>query len=269
MQTCNCDLCPSKCHLSPGQTGRCGVRRNASGVVESMAYGEVTSMLVGPILEKPLAQFFPGMRVLSIGGSGCNMRCKFCQNHKISHAYCAQKRWEPADIVDLAKQCAAGGIAFTYSEPLVWGEYVCDVSALARPAGLKIILKTNAYAEAEAFACLCRVVDAVNIDVKGPPRFYREACGVPAYDTVMCNLAKAKALCHLEASLLVSPWLCHEAERVLRDVAEAGGRDMPLHLIRLIPHFKMTGFPPVAEMTMEVLRNMAEKYFEHVYRGWA
>ena len=52
----------------------------------------------------------------------------------------------PEDLVELADKYRAQGnigLAYTYSEPLIWYEYVYDTARLAREKGLKNVLVTN------------------------------------------------------------------------------------------------------------------------------
>ncbi|MBO5551990.1 MAG: hypothetical protein J5966_08525, partial [Lachnospiraceae bacterium] len=79
-----CNVGPHSCRLSEGQTGFCHARCSRNGRIEPVSFGVLTALALDPIEKKPLARFMPGSRILSAGGFGCNMSCRFCQNHDIS-----------------------------------------------------------------------------------------------------------------------------------------------------------------------------------------
>ncbi|MBR1695705.1 MAG: radical SAM protein, partial [Selenomonas sp.] len=62
-----CMLCPHGCRLSEGQIGWCRGRICRDGAVVSLNYGRLTSVALDPIEKKPLAHFFSGSYILSIG----------------------------------------------------------------------------------------------------------------------------------------------------------------------------------------------------------
>ena len=141
-----CDVCFRHCDLAEGKIGFCGGRIAKNGRVEAYNYGRITSLALDPIEKKPLARFFPGSRVLSVGSFGCNLRCPFCQNHEISWSKEAWRFAEKAEtfspdaLVDIALQLRSRGnigIAFTYNEPLIGYEFVRDTARLAQKEGLK------------------------------------------------------------------------------------------------------------------------------------
>jgi pyruvate formate lyase activating enzyme len=109
-------------------------------VISCNNYGKLTSLALDPIEKKPLARFYPGSMILSAGSYGCNLRCPFCQNCDISMAdKTAHTVYvSPEQLVQKAQELIPQGnigIAFTYNEPLVGYEYVCDCAALAQGRG--------------------------------------------------------------------------------------------------------------------------------------
>lgn len=270
-----CVICPLKCEIGKGETGLCKVRHNPSGSkVELKTYGYVTTAICGPVEQKPLYHFFPGMRVLSLGGAGCNMFCGYCQNFEISQSDKADKaRLKPSDAVAIALEKKADAIAFTYSEPVVWFEYVMDVSRLAQKAGLKTILKTNAFATEDTFRLLCEVMDAVNIDVKGDSRLYKEVCGIdlpkdPSEWVIIRNLRTANLLCHLEVSTIVIPG--YDPGPIFEAISNAVlYRDIPIHLLKFVPDFKMRDQRSPTLEEMGAVSEKAKQYFDFVYIDYA
>lgn len=66
-----CEVCPNHCLLEEGGVGFCQARKNESGQVISMNYGKLTGLALDPIEKKPLARYYPGSYILSIGSFGC------------------------------------------------------------------------------------------------------------------------------------------------------------------------------------------------------
>lgn len=265
-----CNLCPILCELSVGQIGTCKVRIGDVVGSKLLTYGMISTALVGPIEQKPIFHFMPGLRILSIGGTGCNMVCKYCQNFEVSQVgKSGQEYFSPHDITAMAISKGAQGIAFTYSEPLIWYEYVRDVAIAAREAGLKTILKTNGFCNAQKFKEIASLMDAINIDAKGGPRSYKEICGIEACDVIFENMNYASKHSHLEASLILIPGYEDELSPLLVRILDACGPSIPIHLLRFIPDFKMRDVSPTSFEAMHSAQVMALKLFKHVYLGYS
>jgi pyruvate formate lyase activating enzyme len=261
------------CSIPEGEAGACRVRANVGGVVRLQTYGRVTTMMAGPVEQKPFYHFFPGMRILSIGGSGCNLFCKFCQNYEISQVgkFGGETR-TPDDVVQAAVQHGAAGVAFTYSEPVVWMEYVIDVAKACRASGLKTMLKTNGFASERAFGDICEHMDAVNVDLKGDAESYLSVCGVrmdgpPRSWPVVRNLALAARACHLEMSLISIPGRDAMLDEVLGAAASAAGELTPVHVLRFVPDFAMRGAEPASAGHMSSVVRKAKVFFRYVYEN--
>lgn len=268
-----CRICPLECRLPEGESGSCRVRTNVGGRVSLQTYGMVSTAICGPIEQKPLFHFFPGMRTLSLGGAGCNMSCGYCQNFQISQVATAGSRdMPPDDAVAMAKRLGAEALAFTYSEPIVWFEYVADVARAARRAGLKTVLKTNGFANEGPFAELCSLMDAVNVDVKGGRKFYSEVCrlpldGEPSEWPMVRNLPLAAGASHLEVSVMVVPG--YETDGVLGAVSDAVGPSVPVHLLSFVPDFRMRDVPPPTKEQLATAAESAKEKFDFVYVQYA
>lgn len=172
MKEAVCQVCIHGCRLKPGQWGMCGARKNENGKIVCGNYGQITSLALDPIEKKPLKMFHPGSMILSVGSYGCNLRCPFCQNHRISMAGAGEAETvflSPQALVKRAKSCQREGnlgLAFTYNEPLVGWEYVRDAARLSRAAGMKNVLVTNGTASPDVLQELLLFMDAMNIDLK-------------------------------------------------------------------------------------------------------
>ena len=161
-----------RCALAEGETGRCRARKNIGGIIRAVNYGRLTAIALDPIEKKPLARFYPGTMILSVGSYGCNMSCPFCQNAAISMASAesAQTRLvKPDELAEVAislKEKGNIGVAFTYNEPLVGYEYVKDAAKTVKRRGMKTVAVTNGAASLEVLAELRPWIDAYNIDLK-------------------------------------------------------------------------------------------------------
>ncbi|OAT80774.1 AmmeMemoRadiSam system radical SAM enzyme [Desulfotomaculum copahuensis] len=271
-----CRLCPKLCRISEGRTGFCRVRRNEKGVLYTTNYGEVSSLAIDPVEKKPLYHFFPGSLILSLGTVGCNLRCGFCQNWQISQANARTRHIEPAGVVAAAEReadrAAPGrpvtGLAYTYSEPFMWYEFVYDTARLARDAGLKNVLVTNGYVNEEPLKQLLPYIDAMNIDVKGfTEEYYRSACA-GRLEPVLRTVEIAQAYCHVELTTLLVPGLNDNPEdtrRLVDWVAELNP-EIPLHFSRYFPGYKFD-LPPTPLETLENAWRVAREKLAYVYIG--
>ena len=138
-----CHLCPAECKLAEGKAGICGCRINQGGELVTENYGELVTIAVDPIEKKPLYHFHPGRNILSTGANGCNFGCLHCQNWAISQKKVTTRPTTPEQLVEAASESSSIGVAFTYTEPMIWYEYIIDCAPLLRQAGLKVVLVSN------------------------------------------------------------------------------------------------------------------------------
>lgn len=267
MAQIRCTLCPCSCLIEDGKLGKCKARTNKNGIISPANYGFVSTAIVGPIEQKGIYHFWPSAQVLSVGGVGCNLHCSFCQNFSISQvAKSSGEQKSPEDIVSMALEEKAEGIAFTFNEPLVTYEFVRDVFTLARPKGLITVLKTAGFIEQHIFAEICRLCDCVNIDLKGDHKVYSDICGVDpsAMDLVLLNIGTAALLTHVEISLPVITDFENSCIRaaglLLMDVGL-----FPLHLVRFIPDFRMKNVYPMSIWKMTEILEYLSHDFPYVY----
>lgn len=272
-----CQVCMHHCALEPGQTGLCRARKNEGGEIVCGNYGQITSLALDPIEKKPLHDFHPGSKVLSVGSFGCNLRCPFCQNHEISMADgrgLDAEQISPRQLADLAliwkEQKRAGniGVAFTYNEPLVGWEFVRDTARLVREYGMCNVLVTNGTASLAVLEELLPFIDAMNIDLKGFREEYYQKLG-GHLETVKAFIVRAQESCHVELTTLIVP----EENDSLEDM-EAQARwiadlrsTIPLHITRFIPRYRMRDREATEAEQLYRLAGIAEKYLEKVYVG--
>lgn len=268
---CQCQLCPHRCVIAPGRTGRCHTRYNEDGTLRLLAYGQCAALALDPIEKKPLRQFHPGRSIFSVGSWGCNLACSFCQNWRIAQGQPPTQYLEPDELVRLAldyEDRGNLGVAFTYNEPLLSYEYILATAPLLRAHGLATVLVSNGYVEEEPLRQLLPHVDAWNIDLKGfTDTFYRTYCGA-TLAPVQRTIQLAAAVSHVEVTTLIIPGLNDQPEAMEREAAWLGSlsRDIPLHLSRYFPCYQMTR-PPTPKETLYQLAAIARQYVATVYIG--
>lgn len=268
-----CVLCPHNCHLADGGVGVCQARKNHGGTLYSLNYGQISSLALDPIEKKPIKMFKAGSSVLSAGSFGCNFRCGYCQNWSISQEHPGTRKVLPEELVDLARKYAHSnphciGLAYTYSEPAIWYEYVLDCARLAKKAGMDNILVTNGYIEPEPLRELLPHIDAINLDIKSYTEdFYRQLCGGSLH-RVLANAKVMAESCHLEVTTLLVPGYNDDPKEIAQLAKFIAGIDsgIPLHLTRYFPNYKME-LPPTARETMQTAYDAASKFLRHVFLG--
>ena len=270
-QNVMCSLCPKGCVIAEGQTGFCRVRKNIGNKLYAANYAACSSCALDPIEKKPLYHFYPGSLILSLGTWGCNFSCTFCQNWQIAQDTPSTESLMPDRAVEMAKQYESQGnigIAYTYSEPSVWYEYVLDTAKAARLAGLKNVLVTNGFINREPLQELLPYIDALNIDVKAfNNAFYHTVCA-GGLESVKQTVELAASVCHVEITALLVPGFNDEVTEIDKLAQWLAGidRNIPLHFTRYFPNHKMD-VPPTPESTMRTAQQIARQYLNYVYLG--
>ncbi|MFW5737248.1 MAG: AmmeMemoRadiSam system radical SAM enzyme [Halanaerobium sp.] len=255
-----CELCPHNCKISNNKIGICKVRKNIEGKLYSLNYGQVSSLGIDPVEKKPLYHFYPQSEVLSLGSWGCNMSCEFCQNWQISQQKPSLREFKPAEIVESALEKNVNLIAYTYSEPTVFYEYMLETAEIAAERGLKNILVSNGYINQKPLENLIPFIDAANIDLKAfNNQFYLKHCngGLEAVKRTIKILAEK---IHLEVTTLIVTDLnddLDELEKLFRWLSEINS-EIPLHLIRYYPAYKLNN-PPTDLQVMKSSYQLAKK----------
>ena len=261
--------------LKSGERGKCRARMNVNGELRSLVYGRPITIHVDPIEKKPFYHFLPGSDAFSFATSGCPLRCKFCQNWEIS-----QSRPEdfdapfvqPAEMVGAASAKRSPIIAFTYNEPTVFMEYLADTAALAKKQKLRSVMISCGFMNSEPLAEMCRLLDAIKIDLKGySPDFYRNVCGAELQPVLNSIRQIAKSGIHLEIVNLVVPTL-NDSEKMLRGLVDwimgEIGPDVPIHFTRFHPDYQLLNLPATPVATLERFRNFAmSKGIRYAYVG--
>jgi pyruvate formate lyase activating enzyme len=223
-----------------------------------------------PIEKKPLYHFYPGTAILSIGPNSCSFACKFCQNSEISQFKAPTRKISAKQLLSLARQYGSIGVAYTYTEPLMWYEFLLDCGAELHAQGMYNVLVTNGYINPQPFTRLLPFVDAMNVDLKSiDDTFYRKLCGGVHLQPVLDTIATAyKAGVHIELTQLLIPGendAQEQIERTVRWIADLG-KDIPLHFSRYFPRFKFIT-PATPPATLEKAYNLAKQELQWVYVG--
>ncbi len=271
-----CGACPRHCRLADGSLGFCRARKADGGRVVAANYGKVSSIALDPIEKKPIAFFHPGSNILSVGSYGCNLRCPFCQNDGISQhggdeVHC--RTATPVEIADIAARLKDGqgniGLAYTYNEPLVGWEFVRDCASEIRERGMLNALVSNGCVSEEVVSELAPLIDAANIDLKGPSQDYYDWVGGD-FKAVCRTIAMLhEAGCHVEVTTLVVPGR-NDSDSGIDAVAAfvaSVSSEIPLHVTRFFPRWRMADSSPTPVSTVRRLADVARRRLGRVLVG--
>ena len=253
------------------------MRRNENGILKVYNYGMVSSIALDPIEKKPLHNFKPGSSVLSFGSVGCNFRCVFCQNYEISQlpqetGQILGVEKSVSEIVEKAKRYECKSISYTYTEPTIFFELAYDVAKLATSYGIKNNFVTNGFMTPETIKMISPYLDAANVDLKSFRddfyKTYTKAKLQPVLDSI--KLMKELGI-WVEVTTLIIPGL-NDSDAELKDIAnfiaKDVGIDVPWHISRFYPQYKMLDRPPTPVKTLyrayEIGKEAGLKY---VYTG--
>lgn len=263
-----CDVCSHRCTIGDGFRGICGVRENQKGILYALNYGKTVASAIDPIEKKPLYHFLPGTKIYSFATVGCNFRCEWCQNFEIAQSPKPMKpvvgiEITPIQHVEKAMKYGCPSIAYTYSEPTIFLEYALDTMKLAHENGLKNVWVTNGFMTKETLDLIIPYLDAANVDYKGPnDGVYEKYCGGTA-EPIMENLKYLKqAGVHLEITTLVVPGVndkYEQIEKIANYIANEVGVDVPWHISRFFPAWKMLDTEITPLKTLKMAKEIGEK----------
>jgi pyruvate formate lyase activating enzyme len=270
-----CRLCPRNCDIPDGATGFCRARRNSAGTLYSLGYASPCAIHIDPIEKKPFFNYLPKTKSFSIASAGCNLRCKFCQNWDISQASPADTMnysIPPAELVKAAQDNGCRSIAYTYTEPSTYFEYMLDTARIARSSGVLNVYHSNGYINQEPLRELCTVLDAANVDLKGfTPEYYRSMCEAELAPVLETLKTLKKSGVWLELTNLVIPGHNDDPATIRRMadwIRQNLGAETPLHFSRFFPLYKLTHISPTPLPALEKARDAALKAgLKYVYIG--
>lgn len=280
-QYVECTLCPHHCKIGLGKSGLCGARSNRNGSMVWTAEFPISAVSIDPMEKKPFYHLAPGSSILSVGLAGCNLFCPFCQNYELSRYYdsnspgleIASTSGETLMEGMLARlknpiDHLFPGLAFTYSEPVVYAEWILSCSELLAEKGYKTLLVTNGYTTEETAKLLAKQTYAANVDLKAfTDEGYRKLGGSLAPVLRFIGIM-AEAGVHLEITTLLVPGINDtpgEAESIARFISGIS-RDIPLHFSRYFPKFRYHE-PPTPVGTIERAVEEAKPHLNYIYTG--
>ncbi len=271
-----CEICPHHCLLAPGDRSICRSKVNINGKLYSLAYGNACAAHVDPVEKKPLFHFKPHSLAFSIAAAGCNFRCLNCQNWEISQQKpdAIPRHYDlfPNKVVAAAQQNKAASIAYTYSEPTTFFEYMYDTARIARQNNIANLWISNGYINQAPLQALCKVLDAANVNLKAySDDIYRKLNGgrlQPVLDTFQ-TLHQQKI--HFEITNLVVPEYTDDEAMVKKMcgwILNKLGPDYPLHFLRFTPRYKLKRLSPTPVSILTRFREIAMKEgVRYVYVG--
>jgi pyruvate formate lyase activating enzyme len=270
-----CKLCPRECIVGDKERGYCGVRENRGGVYYTLVHSRVCAAHIDPIEKKPLFHYLPGTTAFSIATAGCNVNCKFCQNWDISQSRPEEIPAEyisPHQAAEVARQYNCPTIAYTYSEPVVFAEYLMDTADAGHAAGVRSIVVSNGYMQHDSLVEAYGKMDAVKIDLKAFTESYytKVVTGQlkPVLETLvtLCKMGKWTEIVYLVVPTLNDD----DAEfRGLAQWVKANlGPDVPLHFTQFHPEYLLKNLPITPVPTLERAKAIADaEGLHYVYIG--
>jgi pyruvate formate lyase activating enzyme len=270
-----CQLCPRACIVGDTKRGSCGVRENRGGTFYTLVHSRVCAAHVDPIEKKPLFHYLPGTNAFSIATAGCNVHCKFCQNWEISQSRPEDLPSEyapPERIAEMARAYGCPTIAYTYSDPIVFSEFLMDTADAGHEAGVRSIVVSNGYMQQDALRQTYGKMDAVKIDLKAfTDSFYAKIVTgelKPVLDSLVTLRQMGK---WIEIVYLVLPTL-NDSDVELRGLAAwiktNLGPDVPLHFTQYHPGYLLKNLPVTPVSTLERAKAIADaEGLHYVYIG--
>lgn len=274
-QKIRCEICANYCKIADGNVGVCRQHKNVNGELFDTSYGIVSSLSPDPIEKKPIHHFLPNTLTYSIGGFGCNMTCRHCQNYTISQEYDLNARGIkilPETIVENAMDYGCKSIAWTYNEPTIHLPFSKKTSLLAGQKNLKVIYVSNGYFSQKSIEEILTFVDAFNIDLKSMSNhFYKKICGADL-EVVLDNLKRIYVEGkHLEITNLIINGYNDSVDginNICDFIVDELGPEVPLHFSRAFPYYKMDDISPTNPETLFKAREIAiKKGIENVHLG--
>ena len=204
------------------------------------------------------------------------MRCVFCQNWQISQSRPDEAQsynLSPEEAVNQAIQNNCHFIAYTYTEPTVFYEYMLDIAKLAHIRGVKNTMHTCGYINQEPLKELLQYMDAVNVDLKGFSReIYAKIGQMAQLEPVLETLKTIKnSGVWLEITCLIIPGLNDETGKIKEMcvwIKENLGDQVPVHFSRFMPAFQLMNLPPTPLEKLEEAQKIAKSAgLKFVYIG--
>ncbi|MDD5661529.1 MAG: AmmeMemoRadiSam system radical SAM enzyme [Candidatus Omnitrophica bacterium] len=270
-----CFLCPRQCLIFNNQRGFCRARKNINGKLYTLTYGNPVALHVDPIEKKPLFHVYPGTKSFSIATAGCNLRCKFCQNWEISQADPESVKGDfvpAAQIVSEAKKTGSRTIAFTYTEPTIFYEYMLEIARLARQEGIDCVMHSSGFINEKPLRKLAKYLTAANIDLKGfSDKYYSSYCEGNLASVLNTIKVLKEEKVWVEITNLIIPGANDSDEDITELclwVKKNLGAETPVHFSRFFPMYKLLDLSPTPVASLVRAKEIAHKEgLVYVYIG--
>jgi len=263
-----CTLCPHYCTLSENQRGLCFGRKNIGGELFAVNYEKVLTIADDPIEKKPLYHFHPGSYIISVAQYGCNLRCPFCQNYDISQTYQETASLPIEGLYNILKSKNRKSIAFTYTEPLMWYEYILDFGRKYANE-IELVLVTNGTINREPLKRIIPYIRAVNVDLKSfNVAFYKNELNGDL-ETVKNSIRLFyENNVHIEITHLLIPEKTDKIREFkdMTDFISSISSEIPFHISRYFPNYKYNLSPTPVDKLKEFYDEAYSK-LKYVYLG--
>ncbi len=266
MKNVRCRLCFRECLIENKSRGFCRNRLNVDGKLVSLVYNRPCALQVDPIEKEPMYHFLPDTQIFCVGTASCNFRCRHCHNWHISQRALEETHnyyTKPEEIVELARKHNCKTVSFTYNEPTVFFEYMCDTVKLAKAEGLKAIFHTNGALGKKPLADILKIIDGITVDLKGFTEKIYESGSSARLAPVLANLKTIKeAGVWLEIVNLIIPTKndsINDLKKMCAWIKENLGNAVPLHFSRFFPNYKLLNVPPTPVETLEMAYKTAKE----------
>ena len=272
-ESTQCLLCPNACIRGPGEQGRCHSRENRGGSYYSLVYNAPCLIHRDKIEKLPMYHLRPGSEVFSIATAGCNLGCKYCQNWQFSQQspYVTENySITPEEVIRSVRAANCSTIAFFYTEPVVYFEYMLDIAKLAKQNDISTIMVSAGYINEEPFQEILPLIDAVTFGLKGfDPTFYESVVGGNLENVLAALKQLHRSGVWYEMVNLIVPTM-NDNPKDMHDmcawIATHLGTSHPLHFTRFVPEYLLRTLPMTPQRTLEQAREIAFSHgLQYVY----
>ncbi len=270
-----CLICPNQCTLVEGELSKCNNRKVIDGKLYTLAYNHPCAIHIDPVEKKPLFHYKPGIMTFSLGTAGCNFSCLNCQNSEISQKSPEQIKSylvSPKSLVEAAINENCPTIAYTYTEPISYFEYMLDTAKLARESGIDNLMISNGYINEKPLLELVPYLDAANIDLKvfDDLTYQRLTGGKLAPVLKTLEILKENKVWIEITNLIIPEWSDDLGliDKMCKWLSRNGFEDYPLHFSRFHPTYKLNHLSSTPLKVLLEARSIAREHgIKHVYIG--
>lgn len=269
-----CHACAHRCVFDGDRVGACGVREARGGQLFA-PFGYVARRYVRAVETNTVYHVEPGAKALTFGMYGCDLRCPYCHNWKLSQALREDLDGTPIDLdaralVDEAVAAGCRVVCAAYNEPMIAAEWVRAVFAEAKSRGLRTMVVSDGNTTKQALAYLRPVTDVYRVDLKGFDAAQYKVLG-GRIESVLAAIGDARELGYwVEVVTLVVPEL-NDDPSGLRGLAKklvAIDPDVPWHLNAFQPRYKMKDRPAMhPELLVSIAGAAYARGLRYVYVG--